>query len=228
VEESNPLSGGVRLMRVLRFVLLVVGLSALLAGIALVVMPRPVAPRLLGTPSGHDVYLGTETCYVCHPSVRRSHDLAAVSAARVSGAMSTAQVSAADPDGMHGAGTSAASIDGGLSGSGTSHGQDEGQRYVLQTERGYAILPGQWGMPDAGGAWLGDCAGCHAVDRRTGQRLLSGRNFTCEMCHGPGGVHVDALVSPLVSRQLRRISAPDVDLALCQTCHAWAVSGEAE
>ncbi|MCC7207166.1 MAG: hypothetical protein IT323_07670 [Anaerolineae bacterium] len=214
-------------MRILRLLLLLAGLSALLAGIALVVMPRPAAPRLLNAPSDHDVYLGTETCYVCHPSVRRSHEPAGV--ARGSGAVHAAVV--ASPDQPHAAGTSAASIASAPDGSGKSldalAGADAASapRYVLQTERGFAILPDQWGMPGADEMWFGDCAGCHVVNQKTGQRLLVGRDFTCEMCHGPGGVHVEALVSPRVSEQLRRLSAPDVDLALCETCHAWAAQG---
>lgn len=169
---------------------------------------------------------------MCHPSVRRSPGVEVASAEHWSGALHAALVSAPANNRLHTAGTSAASIGGALNDGGNTPGvpfiQDQGQRYVLQTERGYAILPGQWGMPDTGGAWLGDCAGCHVVDQRTGQRALSGRDFSCETCHGPGGVHVDALVSLSASQQLRSASAPAVNLEMCRSCHAWAVEGGTE
>lgn len=108
------------------------------------------------------------------------------------------------------------------------------QSYLMQTEDGVTVLPGEWSLDDdnwnaaKSSDWLMECAGCHPTgfqeSAQPSMRIEVAVN--CEDCHGPASEHVKlarALQQPNTDPDMDAVRASlisTVNMALCTYCHA--------
>ncbi len=232
-------------MKRLGLILLVVGGIILVSGVV-AASAAPVAPAAAPaspnrTPPDGATYVGSTTCFGCHSSNYRDwsgtlhpkmiQDVKVNEKAVIADFAAGGESSRMADIGTEKRAYTAKDVT-------FTMGNKYRQRYIMKTDKGYQVLPGQWNVAAkkwvdaAAGDWVKDCAGCHttgfSVEKGTWNELSVG----CESCHGPGSVHVEkakalpagtAPVSDAVY-QVRQAIVKTVDAAVCGSCHTRGAS----
>ena len=114
------------------------------------------------------------------------------------------------------------------------------QRFIMQTDDGFNVLPGQWSVEDSAwqdanpGDWLNSCAGCHTTGFDVEAQTFVEVGVGCESCHGPASVHSDAAealaddASEEEIAEVRDLIVSSVDSAVCGACHTRGTSPDGE
>ncbi|MCL4877916.1 MAG: ammonia-forming cytochrome c nitrite reductase subunit c552 [Anaerolineae bacterium] len=199
--------------------------------------PAPVAQ----TPPEGATYAGSTTCFQCHSDQYRNwgntlhHQMiqdAASNPAVVLADFSAGEEFRALEDGSAYAAENVA----------LTIGSKYSQRYIMQTDSGYTVLPGRWDIASQSWAeaesadWLKDCVGCHTTGYSVESQAWSELSVTCEACHGPASVHVEMAkalpegVDPLSEEvyAVRQAVVATVDSAVCGQCHTNGTSADGE
>jgi hypothetical protein len=224
-------------MKRIQFFLAIAGALTLAIGAVLIATDTAASPSAIepgDDQTGQNaVYVGSNTCFTCHPNEILHWDAAIHTAVIQDPVVNPA---AALADFNSGAAIRQLEINGETRAYTAQdiafimNGEDR-QRYVMRTEDGFALLPGQWNSAERRwinaepSDWLGECAGCHT----TGFSLATGTfvdiGVTCEACHGPASTHVELAStlspesSPALLDQIRQSISLTVDAAVCAQCH---------
>jgi predicted CXXCH cytochrome family protein len=204
----------------------------------------PPADTAQRTPPAGATYVGSTTCFTCHSAEHRNwsgtlhskmiQDAAANPKAVLADFSKDDDKRQAEIGGQKRA-YAAADI-------AYTIGNKDRQRYILKTDKGYQVLPGQWNIADKAWVaadaadWLKDCAGCHTTGFDVKQMAFNETSVGCEACHGPGSVHVDkAKALPKDTQpnsdtvyELRQSIVKTVDSTVCGQCHSRGMSADGE
>lgn len=227
-------------MKRVQILLAIAGALTLAFGAVLLATDAVASPFALDradSAHGDAVYVGSNTCFTCHPNEVDLHWDADVHTAVIQDPV----VNPVAADFSTGADVRQLEISGETRAytaqdiafimSGTDR-----QRYVMRTEDGFTLLPGQWDTVSrrwtsaAPGDWLGECAGCHSTGFVPAVKTFAEIGVTCEACHGPASTHVE-LASALSSEapvglieQIRQSIALTIDADVCTQCHIGGVT----
>lgn len=217
--------------------LLILSAFVVSAGENTTTAPAPVAQ----TPPEGAAYVGSTTCFQCHSDQYRNwgntlhHQMiqdAAANPAAVLADFSVGEEFRALEDGSAYAAENVA----------LTIGSKYSQRYIMQTDSGYTVLPGRWDIASQSWAeaesadWLKDCVGCHTTGYSVESQAWSELSVTCEACHGPASVHVEMAkalpegVDPLSEDvyAVRQAVVATVDSTVCGQCHTNGTSADGE
>ncbi|MCC7448045.1 MAG: ammonia-forming cytochrome c nitrite reductase subunit c552 [Anaerolineae bacterium] len=230
--------------------LLILGVIVVATGVV-VASAAPAAPaspvttvNANRTPPEGATYVGSNTCLTCHSSQHRNwsntlhphmiQDVAANPKAIVADFKAGEDVRSADIGGQKRA----------YSDKDVTYtmGNKHRQRYILKTDNGYQVLPGQWNVVtkkwDAAEPvdWLKTCAGCHTTGFDVQKMTWSELSVGCEACHGPASIHVEKAkalpkdVKPVSDEvyAVRQAIVRTVDAAVCGQCHNRGTSPDKE
>ncbi|MBZ0291349.1 MAG: ammonia-forming cytochrome c nitrite reductase subunit c552 [Anaerolineae bacterium] len=225
--------------------LLITGILLLTLGFALTVLAQeasePAAPQT-ETPPADAEYVGSDSCFKCHSSFHRdwSNTLHARMIQNPVENPTAVLADFASGDGMRMTRIGNETRPYTLNDVAYTMGSRYRQRYIMQTEDGMMVLPGQWSIEDQAWVeaepedWLKDCAGCHTTGFDVESLTYSELNITCEACHGPGSAHVEAAEALEIGAtdeaiyQVRQQIVETVDATLCGSCHSLGTSPDGE
>jgi len=231
--------------------LLVLGVIVVATGVV-VASAAPAAPaspvttvNANRTPPEGATYVGSNTCVVCHSSEHRNWSNT-LHPYMIQDPVANPKVIVADFK-AGGEDVRAADI-GGQKRAYTEKdvtytmGNKYRQRYIIKTDKGFNMLPGQWNVKSKkwvaadAGDWLKDCAGCHTTGFDVQKMAWSELGVGCESCHGPASVHVEKAralpkdVKPVSDEiyAVRQAIVKTVDAAVCGQCHTRGTSPDKE
>ncbi|NIM05241.1 MAG: hypothetical protein GTO55_04025 [Armatimonadetes bacterium] len=100
-----------------------------------------------------------------------------------------------------------------------------GRKYQSFLDKDLNLLPGEWIVKDK--AWRAresvdaakDCVGCHTTGFDPAARKWAALGVTCEMCHGPGSVHMSAKDKKASIVRPQELD-PQERAMICGQCHA--------
>ncbi len=233
-------------MKRLGFSLLVLGALILVSGLlatnvasAAPVTPNP-APILARVPPQGATYVGSTTCFTCHNTSYRDwsmtyhskmiQDVSVDAKVIIADFKAGEEVRQAEIGGAKRAYTDkdvAFTI-----------GSKSRQRFIMKTDKGYQVLPGQWNVAEKKWAeapaadWVNECAGCHTTGFNVEKGTWAELSVSCESCHGPASVHVEkakalpANTKPVSDEVYAVCEAivKTVDSAVCGSCHSVGTS----
>lgn len=179
-------------MRLLRNLFFMTGIVGLLLSTALVLMAKSVSvPSFLSSNAG-SAPVDTDSCWTCHFTAHS--DWSEMIDDTLEQAVSS-RVHAAVAD--MGAGYSTNHLME-IGSAGRAYALEDTSfyrgimhhpRYVMQTDRGYAVLPSQWDVPGQAwdkanpDNWRVNCTNCHAIGKYAGEITWSDMASPCVTCH---------------------------------------------
>jgi hypothetical protein len=174
------------------------GIVGLLLSTALVLMAKSAATPSFATAEKGDIPITTGSCLTCHYAAHSDWSaLTDGSLEQVAGGKPHA--TAADRNAADtiervmeiGDEGRAYTLEDTTFDQGSSH----QPRYVMQTDRGYAVLPSQWDGPGHTWTeadpddWRVNCTNCHALGIYSGEMTFSDIEVTCVTCHALDDSH---------------------------------------
>jgi len=231
-------------MKAIRLILLIASIASLMLGLALTAFAQDGEP-VAQLPPDDAEYVGTDTCFACHSSQHRDWQ-DTLHARMIQDPVADPSVVIADFE-AGGENVRMIEVDGEsrpytLDDVTFTLGSKYRQRFIMQTDDGFAVLPGQWNR-DAEewveanpGDWLNDCAGCHTTGFNVEDLSFVEISVGCESCHGPGSTHVEAAealpdgVDPFSDEvfNVRQQIVATVDAQVCGSCHTRGSSPDGE
>ncbi|NDJ85776.1 MAG: ammonia-forming cytochrome c nitrite reductase subunit c552 [Chloroflexi bacterium] len=197
--------------------------------------PAPTSDHTGQTPPEDAEYVGQQTCFTCHSQTHRDWD-DTFHATTIQDVSANPDIVVAD----FSTGEEFRTLEDGtvytLEDVDYTIGSKYRQRFIMETEGGYMVLPGQW-MRDTEN-WIefaaapsmveAGCVSCHGTGYNHEDKTFSEFSITCEACHGPGSTHVEMAsnlpenVDPVSDEVLavRNSIVSTVDSNVCGQCHS--------